>query len=369
MKNVWRGSVDDLAIYGAALSANTVASHSFILNNGTAPTMPSISKISPSKNLYVGFPMQLMSVTPGGSPPFGYQWYSNSVALAGQTNTTLIVSNLAVNAYNYTVVITNTLGSVTSAPVVLTVVTPSGYSAKVFASSGGGPRAFYPLNETSGTTIFDWAGTHDGEISGAYKLGEPGPVAGDLAVKMWGTNGAGANFSQIVVPFYPELNSYKSALDPDGTQPLTAYDGRMTYEFWYRPDSSNAACAISSQFNVGNNRAGAAIYLGYTGAEGENQTTFRYWTMRLGRFNNTNQGTNQNGQGGPTPPPIGEWCHVCLITEGAGGRCLLYMNGMLEDEDGTGYSTDPNAGFVWNANNLAPLVMGNRNRGALRACR
>ena len=66
----------------------------------------------------------------------------------------------------------------------------------------------------------------DGVISGAYKLGEPGPVAGDLAVKMWGTNGAGADFSQIVVPFYPELNSYRPELDPDGTLPLTAFDGR-----------------------------------------------------------------------------------------------------------------------------------------------
>ena len=365
MRNVWRGSVDDLAIYGSALSGNTIASHAFILNNGTTPAKPGIAKISPSKSLYTGFPVQILSVTPSGSPPFTYQWRSNNVVLAGATNTTLNITGLKVGSYNYTVVIGNSLDSITSAPVVLTVIDPSGYAARVFASSGGGPKAFYPLNETSGTTIFDWAGTHDGVISGAYKLGEPGPVAGDLAVKMWGTNGAGADFSQIVVPFYPELNSYRPELDPDGTYPLTAYDGRFTYEFWYRPDSSNAACALSSQYNVGNNRAGAAIYLGYTGNDGENQTTFQYWTMRLGRFNNTNQGTNQNGRGGPTPPPIGQWCHVCLVADGMQSLCVLYMNGIIEDTDGAGYSTDPNQGFVWNANPLAPLVMGNRNRGAL----
>ena len=150
----------------------------------------------------------------------------------------------------------------------------------------------------------------------AYTLGEQGPVAGTGSVRMYGTNGAGINFSQIVVPFYGELNSYRPELDPDGTYPLTAFDGRYTYEFWYRPDSSNAICAISSQFTAFNgSRAGAAIYLGYTGNDGENQTTFRFWTMRIGRFNNTNQGVNQNGSGGPTPPPLGEWCHVCLVCD------------------------------------------------------
>ena len=367
MKNVWRGSVDDLAIYGTNLTANAVASHSFILNNGTTPTLPSVAKISPSKNLYTGFPLQILNVTAGGSPPFGYQWRSNGAALSGQTGTSLTVSNLAVNTYNYTVVITNSLGSITSAPVVLTVINPSGYAAKVFASSGGGPRAFWPLNETSGTDILDWAGTHDGVISGGYTLGEQGPVVGTGSVRMYGTNGTGANFSQIVVPFYPELNGYKAALDFDGNNSLTSYDGRYSYEFWYRPDSSNAVCAISSQYNVGVNRAGAAVYLGYTGADGENQTTFKYWTMRLGRFNNVNQGVNQNGSGGPTAPPLGQWCHVCLVADAAsaGDKAFLYMNGVLEDSDGTGYSTDPNAGFAWNANNISPLVMGNRNRGSL----
>ena len=367
MRNVWRGSVDDFAIYGTNLSANAIASHSFILNNGTTPTAPSVAKISPSKSLYTGFPVQILNVTAGGSPPFGYQWRSNGVALSGQTSPALTITNLSVNSYNYTVVITNSLGSITSAPVVLTVVNPAGYAAKVFASSGGGPRAFWPLDEVSGTDILDWAGTHDGVISGGYTLGQQGPVVGTGSIRMYGTNGAGANFSQIFVPFYPELNSYKAALDLDGNNSLTAYDGRYSYEFWYRPDSSNAICAISSQFNIGTSRAGAAVYLGYTGADGENQTTFRHWTMRIGRFFNTNQGVNQNGSGGPTPPPLGEWCHVCLVVDAAsaGDKAFVYMNGVLEDSDGTSYSTDPNASFIWNANNISPLIMGNRNRGAL----
>ena len=372
-RNVWRGSIDELAFYGSTLTANTIASHSFILNNGTALTGPSVTKISPSKNLYTGFQIQTLNVSAAGTPPFGYQWLSNGVAIAGKTNTSLNVNTLALGAYNYTVVITNSVApfAVTSAPVVLTVVAPSGYAAKVFASSGGGPRAFWPLDETSGTDILDWAGTHDGVIGGAYQLGGQGPVVGTGSVKMWGTNGAGINFSQIVVPFYGELNSYRPNLDPDGTFPLTAFDGRYSYEFWYRPDSSNTICAVSSQFTAFNgSRAGAAVYLGYLApgqVTGENQTTFQYWTMRIGRFNNTNQGVGQGGSGGPTPPPVGQWCHICLVVDAtsAGDRAFLFMNGVLENSNGTGYSTDPNAGFSFNANNLAPFVMGNRNRGSL----
>ena len=367
-RNAWRGCIDDFAIYGSTLSPNVIASHAFILKNGTTPTLPSVAKISPSKFLYNGFPVQVLNVEAAGSPPFGYQWRLNGANIAAQTNASLNVTGLNNITNNYTVVITNSLGSVTSAPVTLSVIAASGYAAKVFSSSGGGPRAFWPLTETSGTDILDWAGTHDGVISGAYTLGGQGPVPGTGSVRFYGTNGAGINFSQIVVPFYGELNSYRANLDPDGTYPLTAFDGRYSYEFWYRPDSSNAICAVSSQFTAFNgSRAGAAVYLGYTGNDGENQTTFRYWTMRIGRFNNTNQGVNQGGSGGPTPPPIGQWCHVALVVDGTSGgdKAFLYMNGVLEDSDGTGYSTDPNAGFVWNANNLAPFVMGNRNRGSL----
>ena len=368
-RNVWRGGIDEIAIYGSALSAGTIASHSFVLKNGNAPTPPSVAKISPSKFLYNGFPLQTLNVEAAGSPPFTYQWRLNGTPIGGQTSPSLNVTGLSNVTNDYSVVISNSLSSVTSAPVTLKVIAPSGYAAKVFSSSGGGPRAFWPLNETGGTDIFDWAGTHDGIISGGYTLGEQGPVVGTGSVRMYGTNGAGANFSQIVVPFYPELNSYRPELDLDGTFPLTAFDGRYSYEFWYRPDSSNAICAVSSQFTAfSGSRAGAAIYLGYTGNDGENQTTFQFWTMRIGRFNNTNQGVNQNGRGGPTPPPIGQWGHVVLICDGSlpsGDRCLLFLNGVLEDNDGTGYSTDPTASFVWNANNLAPFVMGNRNRGSL----
>ncbi len=352
MPNAWRGSVDELAIYGSALSANTVASHYFTLLNGSAATPVSVAQISPSKSLYLGFPGQTLSVTAGGTPPFTYQWRSNNVTLAGEVTPILSVPTLPVGVYNYSVVLKGGVGnSITSAPVVLTVVAPTGYSAKVFASSGGAPKAFYPLNETSGTTVYDWAGTHDGQLFGVYSLGNDGP-ASTSSLRMFGTNILDpvtqlTTASRVEIPYYPELN------------PLS---GAMTHEFWYRADNANRTiCATSSQFNTGNNRAGLAVMEG-PGTAGYGQSTIRYWDINCGRYNNINQGVAQgSGIQGVTPAANGQWQHIAVVMDGPNGTATLYVNGVPEFTTGCGYSLDPNAAYVWNQNLYAPLILGNYN--------
>ena len=58
------------------------------------------------------------TVSASGAAPLAYQWWKNTtVRLAGATNATLSFTNLAVtDSGNYTVVVTNQYGSVTSAP-------------------------------------------------------------------------------------------------------------------------------------------------------------------------------------------------------------------------------------------------------------
>jgi hypothetical protein len=66
-----------------------------------------------------------ISVTAGGVPPLTYQWYFNSIALANQTNSTLIFNPvLTNNAGNYFVIVTNSFGAVTSSIATLTVLAP-----------------------------------------------------------------------------------------------------------------------------------------------------------------------------------------------------------------------------------------------------
>jgi uncharacterized protein YpmS len=66
------------------------------------------------------------TVVAGGDQPLGYQWWFNATnLLAGATNSSVIITNVqTTNAGNYTVVITNDAGSVTSSVAVLTVGLP-----------------------------------------------------------------------------------------------------------------------------------------------------------------------------------------------------------------------------------------------------
>ncbi|MDB6124623.1 MAG: Immunoglobulin I-set domain protein, partial [Pedosphaera sp.] len=65
------------------------------------------------------------TVSVGGTAPFDYQWRLNGTNVAGATSSTLDITNAqAADVGNYTVVITNSLGSATSQVATLTVLFP-----------------------------------------------------------------------------------------------------------------------------------------------------------------------------------------------------------------------------------------------------
>ncbi|HXU79044.1 MAG TPA: immunoglobulin domain-containing protein, partial [Methylomirabilota bacterium] len=74
------------------------------------------------------------TVTASGTAPLGYQWRLNGTNIAGATTTALSRPNVQlVDAGNYAVVVTNSLGSITSAPAALTV----NFTLTVSATYGG----------------------------------------------------------------------------------------------------------------------------------------------------------------------------------------------------------------------------------------
>jgi hypothetical protein len=357
-RDSWRGSVDELAIYGSALSSGQVQQHVFRLNSGTNNSAASIVNITPSKSLFTGFPVQVLGVTAGGNPPFTYQWRSNNVNLAGATNSTYSFSGSGVPAgvYPFSVVLQGSIGgSVTSAPINLTVLNPSGYAAKVYASSQGGPKAFYPLTENTGTNILDWAGTHDGVVAGSYALsiGNDGPAAGTGALRMFGSNVVNSGVitpSAVTIPYYPELNPENG--------------GNFSQEFWYNPDDTNVTiCAVSAQANLGNAKAGMSTLCG-VGRDGVGQTTIQYWTMMYGKYNNLNQGVAQNSSEGVTPPVAGQWQHIVSVADGNDALVTVYVNGTADYVQNVSYSVYPGDGSVTggaNQNYYAPYTLGNYN--------
>lgn len=107
-----------------------------------------------------------------GSPTPTYQWYKNGAALSGQTAASLTLSALALtDAATYTVVATNTAGSVTSNPVTLTVT--AAVVAPVITASPTSvvvvPGQTLGLNVTAtGTSpAYQWKSVASGAIAGA----------------------------------------------------------------------------------------------------------------------------------------------------------------------------------------------------------
>jgi hypothetical protein len=78
-----------------------------------------------------------VTVSDSTKAPISFQWCSNSIPIAGQTNSTLAIQS-ATDPAGYTVVITNSLGSITSSVAPLYIIRPKGTFALDFSSSGGG---------------------------------------------------------------------------------------------------------------------------------------------------------------------------------------------------------------------------------------
>jgi len=86
--------------------------------NGPAPTILSQPESITANALGV----VALTVTPSDSAPIGYQWFKNGVAIAGANSATLLLSAItSANAGSYTVALSRTGGTVTSAPATLTV--------------------------------------------------------------------------------------------------------------------------------------------------------------------------------------------------------------------------------------------------------
>lgn len=116
------GVVDEVAIYGYALSSDQVNNH--FNARFTAGSVPVIVTQPMSQTNYVSL-STTFSVDGGGSGYLSYQWLSNSLAVGGANSSSFTVAPLDYSsAANYQVVITGDSGSVTSSVAKLTILAP-----------------------------------------------------------------------------------------------------------------------------------------------------------------------------------------------------------------------------------------------------
>jgi hypothetical protein len=197
------GQVCEVAIFTNVL---TLAQVQALYNvSGVAPSITT-QPVSGSVNQGAGF---TNTVVASGSQPLAYQWYTNSVALPNQTNASLIL-NPVLPSYastNYYVVVTNSLGSVTSAVVSLTV-----FSSPIIVSQ-------LPAAHTNVMTLF----------AGASPTFSISAIGAPPLHYFWVTNGVvvagatGTNYTLINVQAISPTNFYCIVSNIAGTATSTVW--------------------------------------------------------------------------------------------------------------------------------------------------
>ena len=113
------GYLDDVRIYNLALSASQVQ-QLYALESST-PDSPSITLQPQGQTVKVGG-SATFTVGVNGMPTLSYQWLSNNVTISGARSNSYTIPNVQpVAAANYSVVVSNAAGVVTSSAAVLTV--------------------------------------------------------------------------------------------------------------------------------------------------------------------------------------------------------------------------------------------------------
>ena len=148
----------DVVVTGSSLSVTSAVSAITVV---AGP--PIIVQQPASATRYQGAAVTF-AVTIQGSVPWSFQWKKGATAIAGATNAAYTIpSILAADAGSYTVTITNPLGSTNSAAATLTVLQADKYASQVVYT---GARAYWQMDEKTGTTAYDYAGNYNCPIVG-----------------------------------------------------------------------------------------------------------------------------------------------------------------------------------------------------------
>jgi hypothetical protein len=271
----------------------------------TIVSKPTIVQQPQSATRYAGG-SATFSVSASGSLPLSYQWLLGGTTVSTASSFTL--NNVqAINAGSYTCIITNTIGSVTSALAMLTVLTPAPAGGYVATIVGDHPLAYWRLDETSGSVAQDRINGYNGQYNNVT-LGLPGY--------------AGLFDSDTAAGFGPGTASYVG-----GIQGIT-----------FEAASDTTAFSLEAWVNGPTNQvSGAAIITKGTGGGGE-QFNLDVYGGVYRFFVRDSTGQNPNGTLNAAVGPNGTWQHVVAVYDGPGGNLYLYVNGALAASAGASAS-------------------------------
>ena len=298
--------------------------------SGSTATVPATLTIAPlaitnmtPASLTV-FPGGKASIYPGystASPILSFQWLKNGAILnsggrvSGTTSSNLVITALAASdSANYSVIVSNTFGAVTSAVVAVSVTLPSSpYEQQVLWTE---PVSYYALNETndpvSGTVVaLDYieganglygSGTQNGNPK--YGVAGPNPAAG--------FPGFAATNTAVAITNSTKQLSYLVSLPP-----LNLFSNVVTFTMWINPAQTELAYAVLNSYR--SSVSGTANGINYWGPPlaptGTTSTTLGYhWTDNEYNWNST------------LTVPIQEWSFVALVITETNGVEYVFNN-------------------------------------------
>jgi len=148
----------------ASIALNIVSNN---LPQVTTPTISPVNTVAVGTGTNVIIAETLLP--PLNSPPFTYQWQSNSVNIgsaispgSGSNSFSISTTGFAAGTYGYSVIVSNATGSVTSAPAILSIYAP-------------GPATNFTLNY-GGTPVVQATG-NDWNTSDSWSDGNPASVS------------------------------------------------------------------------------------------------------------------------------------------------------------------------------------------------
>ena len=149
----WNGWIDEASIYNRALSADELQAIYSARNNGKCPLPPTIFSQPTSQTIVAGR-SAAFNVAAVGSQPFTCQWQCNTTNLDGATNAILSLNNVTLDqAGNYSVIVANPAGNVTSSNAILSVYATAAATLNGFWFAGGSGFQF----QVAGVPGFNYA--------------------------------------------------------------------------------------------------------------------------------------------------------------------------------------------------------------------